>query len=149
MSKEDAQEIRWEKILGDTWMENTDDDSQEELLDVYFKYLKANLQLPCEVTGMEDFNWEEPYVFGDWSQEEYKELKNMQPSYKDKYELLDISRGECSEWMMFDEDIVASVKRKSDGKEFELGLAELKATARKTPSFQLLKDYADWLVNNR
>ena len=29
---------------------------------MHFEHLKANLQLPCEVTGTEDFRWEEPYV---------------------------------------------------------------------------------------
>lgn len=47
------------------------------------------------------------------------------------------------------EDIVAHVKRKSDGEEFDLGLAELRATDKKSHSFQLIDDYAVWLVNNR
>ena len=41
----------------------------------FLKHLKANLQLPCEVKGTEDFKWEEPYIFGPWSREEYAELK--------------------------------------------------------------------------
>ncbi len=51
--------------------------------------------------------------------------------------------------MMFDEDIVAHVRRKGDGKEFDLGLAELRATDKKSSNFQLIDDYAVWLVNNR
>jgi hypothetical protein len=144
MSKYDEQMKRWEAILGDT-AEGT----QEEALEAFFEHLKANLQLPCDVTGTEDFRWEEPYVLGGWSQTEYKRLKKTQPAYSDKYELLALERGWRSEWMMFDEDIVAHVKRKSDGKEFDLGLAELKAIDKKSPNFQLIDDYAVWLVNNR
>jgi hypothetical protein len=51
--------------------------------------------------------------------------------------------------MMFDEDIAAHVRRISDGKKFVLGLAELEATDKKSPNFQLLDDYAVWFVNNR
>jgi hypothetical protein len=51
--------------------------------------------------------------------------------------------------MMFDEDIVAHVRRKGDGKEFDLGLAEIRATDKKSSNFQLIDDYAVWLVNNR
>ena len=49
--------------------------TQEEAIAAYFKHLKANLQLPCEVTGTEDFRWEELYVIGGWSQQEYERLK--------------------------------------------------------------------------
>jgi hypothetical protein len=55
-----------------------------------------------------------------------------------------------SEWMMFGgEDIAAHVRRKSDGKEFGLGLAELEAVNKKSRNYQLLDDYAVWFVNNR
>jgi hypothetical protein len=47
--------------------------------------------------------------------------------------------------MMF----AAHVKRIKDGKEFVLGLAELKATDKKSANHQLLDDYAVWFVNNR
>jgi len=144
MSKFDDQMKQWDAILGDA-AEGT----QEDTLNVLFEHLKANLQLPCEVTGTEDFRWEEPYVLGGWSQQEYKRLKKTQPSYTDNYDLLDIEQGWRSEWMMFDEDIVAKVRRKSDGKEFDIGLAELRVTDKKSPSFQLVDDYAVWLVNNR
>jgi hypothetical protein len=144
MSKYDGYRKRVDAILGDA-AEGT----QEDAINAFLKHLKTNLQLPCEVTGIEDFRWEEPYVIGGWSQAEYKRLKKTQPSYTDKYELLDIGQDEYSEWMMFSEDIVAHVRRKSDGKEFDLGLTELRATDKKSPNFQLLDDYSVWLVNNR
>ena len=144
MSKFDEQMKRWNAILGDA-AEGT----QEDALKVFFQHLKANLQLPCEVTGIEDFRWEEPYVIGGWSPTEYKRLKKTQPSYTDKYDLLDIERNVYSEWMMFSEDINAHVRRKSDGKEFDLGLTELRATDKKSANSQLLHDFSVWLVNNR
>jgi hypothetical protein len=144
MSRFDKQMQRIEAILGDA-EEGTFDDALARL----FKHLKVNLQLPCEVTGTEDFRWEEPYVIGGWSQKEYERLKKTQPSYTDKYDLLDIEHGEWSEWMLFSEDIAAHVRRKSDGKELDLGLSELRATDKKSSNFQLVDDYAVWLVNNR
>ena len=144
MSKYDEQMKRWEAILGDM-----DEESFEEALDVFFRCWKKNLHLPCEVTGIEDFRWEEPYVIGGWSEEEYERLKKTQPSYTDKYDLLDIEQGWRSEWMMFDEDIVAVVRRKHDGEEFDLGLAELRVTDKKSANFQILDDYVVWFVNNR
>ncbi len=86
---------------------------------------------------------------GGWSQQEYEKLKETQPSYTDKCDLLDIEQGGWSEWMMFSEDIIANVRRKSDGEQFDLGLAELRVTDKNSPNFQLLDDYAVWLVNNR
>lgn len=144
MSKFDEKMKRCDTILGDAA-----NGTQGDAIEAFFKHLKANLQLPCEVTGTEDFRWEEPYVIGGWDPQEYKRLKKTQPSYRDKYDLLDIERGEWSEWQMFEEDLVARVRRKSDGKEFDLGLAELRVTDKKSPNFQLLDDYAVWLVNNR
>ena len=127
MSKYDEQEKRWEAILGDSPRER-----KRKLSKAYFKHLKANLQLPCEVTGIEDFHWEEPYVIGGWSQQEYKRLKKTQPSYTDKYDLLDIKQAVYSEWMMFSEDIIRPCAAEEDGKEFDLGLTELRVTDKKS-----------------
>ena len=121
----------------------------DEAIGKYFKYLKDNLQLPCEVTGMEDFPWEERYVFGGGSEKEYRTFKKTQPSYTDKYDLLDIERAGPSPWMILGEDVTAIVRRKKDGKEFALGLADLKATDEESPNFQMMNDYSAWLVNNR
>ena len=64
MTKFDEQMNRWEAIIGDIAA-----GTQEDALKAFFKHLKSNLQLPCEVTGTEDFRWEEPYVIGGWSQQ--------------------------------------------------------------------------------
>jgi hypothetical protein len=145
MKKKDAQDERIKVILGEDAHRDFD-----EAVGVFYEYLKSHLSLPCQVTGIEDFNWEEPYVFGARSKEEYDKLRKTRPSFQDRYTLLEILRHGFSEWMLFsDEDLVAHVRRLSDGKEFWLGLAELRATDRKSPNRQLLDDYSVWLVNNR
>ena len=122
----------------------------DETIDPFYEYLKANLSLPCEFTGIEDFRQEEIYVFGPGDKEEYEQLKKTQPSYTDRYELFEIVRNAESQWAMcYEEDIGACVHRVSDGKKFLLGLSELKATDKKTKIYQFLDDYSVWFVNNR
>ncbi len=125
-------------------------ETNEEIVEAFLRHLKANLQLPCDVKGAEDFDWEEPYVFGGWDEDEYELLKQSQPSYTDRFQLLDISNDGPSEWMLFPgEDITAHVRRKSDGKKFRLGLSELAAVDKTSRNYQLIDDFAVWLVNNR
>ena len=137
MSKIDNQEKRIETIIG----ANEDVESFEEARNRFFQYLCQNLQLPCDVTGIEDFKWEEPYVFGIWDQDEYKELKKDQHSYEDTFQLLAIHKDIYSEWMLFGgDDLTAEVRRKSDKKKFYLGLAELEAIkqGKKMPSYSMI-----------
>lgn len=143
--KKDAQDKRIEAILG----EHVDSDS-DEAVQVFYEYMKAHLSLPCEVTGIEDFDWEEVYVFGPGSKREYEHRRKTQPSFRDRYTLLEINRDIDSEWMLFPgEDIAAHVRRLSDGKEFDLGLAELEATDKKSANHPFMDDYSVWFVNNR
>ena len=145
MKRRQDQEDRIRAILGD--FEDLDFD---ETAHIFYRHLKTNLLLPCEVTGIEDFRWEEFYVLGPGDKEEYDSLKKTQPSYTDRYELLGIDRDVQSEWMIcWDYDIGARVRRISDGKEFLLGLSELKAIDKKSQNYQLLDDYSVWLVNSR
>jgi len=140
----DASFARIEAILGD------DELGFDQAIEKIFDYLKAHLQLPVEVTGIEDFQWEEPYVFGGWSTGEYKRLKKSQPSFEDRYQLLDVKLGHISEWMMFrGKDIGAIVQRISDGKRFILGLCELQVIDKSSSNYQLLDDYAVWFANSR
>lgn len=141
----DAQDKRIMDIVGDP--EESDFD---ECINAFYKYLKANLSLPCEVTGVEDFRWEEYYVIGPGNKAEYERLKKNNPSYRDRYELLKIIREADSEWAMCEEDdLGARVLRISDKKEFVLGLSELKATDKKSKNYELLDDYSVWFVNSR
>ena len=114
----------------------------------FYGYLKVNLQLPCEVTGIEAFRWEEPYLAWPADAGEYERLRESQPSGRDKYELLEIDDETESEWVAFgDEDIGGFARRHSDGREFCLGLADLVVTDRESPSYQVLWDYAVWYGN--
>jgi hypothetical protein len=141
----DAQDKRIAAILGES-----EDLDFDEAVKVFYEYLKSHLSLPCIVTGIEDFRWEEIYVFGPGDEEEYDRLKKTQPSYTDQYELLGIDCEDESGWMLFwGEDIGADVRRISDGKKFLLGLSELKAIDKKSKNYELLDDYSVWFVNNR
>ena len=144
MARMDAQDARIAKIVGDDEEATFDD-----CVDKFYQHLKKSLRLPCDVTGIEDFRWEEYYVLGPGDPKEHERLRQNQPSYRDTFELLAIEADADSEWMLFGEDLAGHVRRKSDGKEFYLGLAELKAVARKSKNYQLLHDYAVWFVNNR
>jgi hypothetical protein len=148
--EDDEQERDWDaafervqSVLGDRELDF------DEAVDVLLEHLRANLKLPCEVTGIEDFRWEEPYVLGVWSAKEYDRLRRTQPSFEDDYQLLRIDRSHGSKWMLFSEDLCAKVRRVSDGREFVLGLAELKAADKSSPNHQLLDDYSVWFVNSR
>jgi len=145
MSKIDKQFERIEAVIGRAAIEDFDKAAGN-----FFKHLTAHLELPCEVTGIDDFRWEEPYVIGGWSLQDYKKLKKTQPSYTDRFQLISIEPELSSEWMMCGfEDIGAHVKRSSDGKKFVLGLSELKATDKKSSNFRLIDDYAVFFWNNR
>jgi len=116
----------------------------EESLSTYLTYLKEHLELPCELTGIEDFDWEEYYVIGPGDQKEYERLKKTKPSYTDKYDLLSLA-DEVDGWV----GILVNAKRGSDKKEFTLPLAEMEATDERSKNYQLLDDYSVWFVNNR
>jgi len=134
----DADEARIIKILG---TEEVPEVSEERLLK-YRKYLLQHLNRKAILTGREDFPWEEKYVFGLGSREEYEKLKKTHPSYTDDYELIDILEDQIEE-----NDLIAKVKRLSDGKVFEIGLSWLTTKKKKGKDYQLLDDFATWVVN--
>ena len=145
MSRMDAQDARIAAIVGDD-----EESTFDEGVGKFYAFLKRSLQLPCHVTGIEDFRWEEFYVIGPGDPKEHERLRQTQPSYRDTFELLAIEQDVFSEWMMFhDEDIAAHVRRKADGKEFHLGLAEIEAVDKKSRNYRLLHDFAVWFVNSR
>ena len=134
MTESDAQQARIDAIFG-----NDEELSFEHAIERFYQYLIQSLQLPCNVSGIEDFRWEAYYVLGPGDEAEYEKLCKTQPSYHDTFELLSIEKEMFSEWMLFDtEDLAARVRRKSDDKQFYLGLAEVEAVEQGTGNYQIL-----------
>lgn len=131
-------ENRIQAILGEGDAQHVSENS----IIKYRKYLKAHLTLPCVLTGIEDFQWEEFYVFGPGSKNEYEELKKTRPSYTDEFELIGFDDEFDSR-----EGILANVRRISDRKISPLPLGDLKAVDKKSDNHQLVDDYAIWIVN--
>jgi len=145
MTQLDVQDARIEEIVG-----GDEELTFDDCLEKFYDHLRSSLQLPCNVTGIEDFRWEEYYVIGPGDPEEHERLRKNQPSFEDTFELLAIEEDVYSEWMIFHgEDLADHLRRKTDGKEFYLGLAEVEAVDKKSKNYQLLNDYAVWFVNNR
>ena len=92
---------------------------------------------------MEDFSWEEPYVFGGWSQKEYKELKKTRLSYTDTFQFLNLEG--CDDLR----GIYVKAKRVSDKKRFSIPLWDLEVTNEDDPNFPLVSDYSSWMSNYR
>ncbi|HKG96246.1 MAG TPA: hypothetical protein VKA97_00425 [Pyrinomonadaceae bacterium] len=72
MSEIDDQDKRISAIFGGEIPDVT-----EESLETYRAYLQEHLELPCQLTGIEDFDWEEYYVIGPGDQKEYETLKRQ------------------------------------------------------------------------
>src|ERR1041384_2889800 len=113
-------------------------------LERYRDYLTQHLELPCQLTGIEDFPWEEYYVIGPGSKAEHERLRKTRPSCMDIYDLLSFE-----EEVDPDDGILVHVRRVSDKKKFLLPLANLEAMQKKSLNYQLLDDYAVWFVNWR
>jgi hypothetical protein len=131
----DADDRRIQALLGDDNERTTQNASR------YQSYLLKNLLLPIIVTGVEDFPWEEPYILGVWDRQEYEELKKTRPSYMDTFELQALGPLDMRD------DIMAKIKRLSDGKVFEIGLSWLCCDDEETDAYTLLKDYGVWYIN--
>jgi len=130
-----GEEKRIRSILGD------DNARTRRNAERYREYLLKNLLFPTIVTGAEDFPWEEPYVIGGWDKREYEKLKKTNPSYKDIFELQDLEPPDEFE------DVLAKIKRISDGKVFRIGLSWLCAEDEDAKAFTLISDYGVWHTN--
>jgi hypothetical protein len=131
----DPTDKRIHQILGEDRYRNGDNAER------YRAYLLEHLSFPIQVTGLEDFPWEEPYVLGVWDRAEYEELKKVRPSYTDTFDLNGLEPPDDRD------DITAHIRRVSDGQRFEIGLSWLKAQNPKDPFAQLLEDYGIWHTN--
>ena len=70
----DAQDARIEEIVGDD-----EDAAFDECVDKFHDHLERALRLPCDVTGIEDFRWEEYYVVGPGDPKEHERLRHWTP----------------------------------------------------------------------
>ena len=116
----------------------------EETLTIYLQYIRDNIDTECEITGIEDFKWEEYYIIGPGSKKEHEKLRKTQPSYMDRFKIIAFEEKPDEDYGIF-----VSLKRISDGKKFVLPLADLKASNKKTFTYQILDDYSVWFVNWR
>lgn len=116
----------------------------KEKQNVYFYYLQKNIQKRTILTGMEDFPWEEKYLFGGWSKKEYEELKKTHPSYTDKFEFMELLEDIDEMW-----GVLAKVKRITDKKQFVLPLWNLECIDKNSKTYELISDYASWMSNYR
>ncbi|MBI4599047.1 hypothetical protein HY734_02520 [Candidatus Uhrbacteria bacterium] len=108
----------------------------------YRNFLEKRLVLPVRVTGIEDFDWEEFYVLGPGDKDEYDELKKIQPSYNDVFEMTGL-KGEIDDLR----GILVNVRRLSDRKTFVLPLADLETVEKSTEASAIVHDYVVWYVN--
>ncbi len=109
----------------------------------YLDYLKTAVKNPCILTGIEDFDWEEPFLFGKGKKSEYEKLRETNPSYQDEFELISFV-DEIDE----KKGVMVTVKRLSDEKEFNLPLWDLKTADLKYPNYLIISDYSSWMTNN-
>ncbi|NET44107.1 calcium-binding protein [Okeania sp. SIO2B3] len=105
----------------------------------YFKYLKQNIDFPCLVTGIEEFEWEEYYTMGPGSEKEYQKLKKKKPSYTDVFNLLKLD-----DRLNLESGVLAELERTTDSQKFTLPLAELEAVMEDSENAELLEDYSMW-----
>ena len=137
MPKLDKQDQRLADLFGTEGVPDVDTETLERYLD----HLKTHLEFPCQVTGIESFEWEEFYIYEDSGAKEHARLRKTRPSCMDKYELLSFDNEIATE-----DGILVNVNRVSDKKTFVLPLAKLEATKRKSVNRQLLDDYAIWFT---
>jgi hypothetical protein len=148
----DAQEKRIARILGANCKNCEDHEECVECEECevneanslkYMQYISSSLKLPCQLTGIEDFPWEEQYILGG-SNKEYERLKKENPSHTDTFELIELLPGSEDENF----EIVAKVKRNIDDQIFQIGLSWLKSIKKNDSNYKILHDYAVWQVNN-
>ena len=84
MAKLDKQDQRLANLFGTQDVPEVDTETLERYLD----HLKQHLALPYQLTGIEDFDWEEYDVIGPGSKAEHARLRKTRPSYMDTYDLL-------------------------------------------------------------
>jgi hypothetical protein len=108
----------------------------------YLEYLQQNMIIPCNVTGREEFRWEQEYLSGSGKKKEYEKLKKTQPSSTQIFQIVRV-RDSVSK----NDGIMVDVQRLTDKQTFILPLVDLKAIDARSPNNQLLEDYTLWFIN--
>jgi hypothetical protein len=111
-------------------------------LQKYLAYLNQAIQKPCILTGNQEFEWEEYYVFGPGTQKQHEKQRKIKPSYMDQFKLISLVK-EVSE----SEGIIAQVERLSDRQKFTLPLFQLEEAEPTTENYELIDDYVTWFEN--
>jgi len=137
-SKNKEQQNRIAQIFGAKF---SDTSRRMETLEFYKSYLENVLHLPLLVTGIEDFSWEEFYLFGPGDKQEYEALKKVQPSSTDIFKMKTISS-----FIDLNYGLFAKVTR-PDKKRFDVPLMDLKTVEKKSEDYLLLHNYSVWCIN--
>ena len=136
LKKLEEQDNRIQKIL------NTENiDVNRKNLITYLKYLQNNVENPCEVSSIDQFRWEEYYLYSSGSLKEYEKLKKIRPNHTDNFNILNF-QNEIDK-----SGIIVEVQRLSDHKKFSIPLAELEANDKESNNYQILDDYSVWFYN--
>lgn len=114
----------------------------EKQIGCFLKYLKKTIVDPCHLTGVDEFEWEEKYLFGSGRQSQYEKLKQNNPSHTDIFLLL-----RFLDRIDEEDGILVAVKREGDGQQFTLPLIELEVTDPDSRNSQLIEDYSLWFLN--
>ena len=125
-------------------LQTSDETVDLENLGIYIKFLRAKIPKSCLLTGADCFTWEEPYLFGDWSEAEYEKEKKTKPVSDDIFKFISFDDEYYDE-----RGIMAKVKRASDNKTFHIPLWDLEAVDEDTPEYLIISDYSSWMTNYR
>jgi hypothetical protein len=107
MPQLDKQDQRIADIFGTQDVPEVDTETLEHYLD----HLQRHVALPCQLTGIEDFDWEEYYVIGPGSKAEHERLRKTRPSYMDTYDLLSFEKEVDPDEAFWSTCVVSPIKR--------------------------------------
>lgn len=122
---------------------NTIPEVSDESLRFCIKYLNENLEFPFEITGSEDFPWEEKYIFGFGSKDEWEEEKMNKPSYKDTYMALEVIPYYDRYGLYIKAKRTSRMKRKK----FDLILGFITCTEKEGKNGNIIEAYKVWRAN--
>lgn len=108
----------------------------------YLEYLQQKMIIPCNVTGREEFPWEQEYLRIPGKRREYEKLKKTKPSHSQLFQIVRL-RDSVSK----NEGILVDVQRLNDKQTFILPLVDLEPIDESSPNNQFFEDYTLWFIN--